>query len=56
MTLEQLYQNRNLLVFLNGEDWFNNRANEYFKEYVSKFDTVGFDADFYRICWEIDHE
>jgi hypothetical protein len=56
MTLEQLYQNRNFLVFMFGINWFNQEANKHFKKFTYQSNIDGMDADFYRILWEVEQE
>jgi hypothetical protein len=55
MTLQQLYQNRNFLVFMFGIEWFNKEANKHFGKFVYEKRDV-FNADFYRILWEVEQE
>jgi len=53
--LHSLYNNRELIIFTYGIEYFNNMANTYFTKFVLKGEPHMFDADFYRILWETEN-
>lgn len=53
--LHSLYNNRELIIFTYGIEYFNNMANTYFTKFVQKNQSHVFDADVYRILWETEN-
>lgn len=59
--LKRLYDNRELIIFTEGEEYFNQQANKFFKNKGLKYPNQNneyeslFDVDFYRCMWEFDN-
>lgn len=62
--LRSLYENRELITFVQGKEHFIKCANTYFKQFKTitnmtyegkSWEELGFDTDFYRMCWELDN-
>ena len=53
--LLDLYDQRDLLIFLQGEEWFNNQAIELLKKTFWK-DYPGQDWKHHLFLWEFEHE